>query len=248
MPAAELAADRDLQQRLLGVTAGGDEENDEGPAAEEAAPAEAERASSRCGAHDDGACRRRPTAPPAARPSAPVRGFTRWNAADPPSGRATGSSRRGPSQRPRRRRSRPPRRRRADGREARVVEFPVAATVGARRVHRRHVRHQGPRTGLPAQLPGEARPAHGHRGPRDLGQAVAGDGAIRARWRATIRRASARCSPAIAARAVTEMAMAFEHFIVRRRDLGGLDLGRRLGRHGARDAGDARVCRSACPR
>ena len=54
MPAAELAADRDLQQRLLGVTTAGDVE--EGIAAEEAAPAETEtRIFTVRRANDDGA-------------------------------------------------------------------------------------------------------------------------------------------------------------------------------------------------
>ena len=80
MPAAELAADRDLQQRLLGVTTAGDVEEE--IAAEEAAPAEAEtRIFTVRRANDDGAMPETSAAPPAPEERA-VRGFTRWNAAD----------------------------------------------------------------------------------------------------------------------------------------------------------------------
>ncbi len=56
----------------------------------------------------------------------------------------------------------------------------------------------------------------------DVGQAVVGDGASARSGAAPSAAASARCSPATAARAVTEMAVAFEQFVTRRRDLGGL--------------------------
>ena len=69
----------------------------------------------------------------------------------------------------------------------------------ARRLRRRHLRHQGPRALLPAQLPGEARAAHGHRRSRDLGQAVAGDDPSARGRAAPSARASAPCSPATAA-------------------------------------------------
>jgi len=42
----------------------------------------------------------------------------------------------------------------------------------ARRVHRRHVRHQGPRAAVPPPAARAARPARRHRRPRDLGEAV----------------------------------------------------------------------------
>src|SRR5882724_11660848 len=79
MPAAELAADRDLQQRLLGVTTGGEVETGDEAIAETGAPAEAEtRIFTVRRANDDGAM---PEASPAPEERA-VRGFTRWNAAD----------------------------------------------------------------------------------------------------------------------------------------------------------------------
>ena len=128
MPSAELAADRDLQQRLLGVKVGVDEEpGDDAPAAGRPAGygdrlhgAARERRGG-AGAGPGGRSRRAERA---------VRGFTRWNAADPRSA---------------------PRDRLLDGRadpgeplpsldeaaasladsrlSGRVVEFPVAATV-----------------------------------------------------------------------------------------------------------------------
>ena len=86
------------------------------------------------------------------------------------------------------------------GRRGARASIPGGGHQRPRRLRRRHLRHQGPRAALPAQLPGEARPAHRHGRPRDLGQAVAGHRCTRARWRGTIPAASARCSPATAAR------------------------------------------------
>ena len=107
-----------------------------------------------------------------------VRGFTRWNAAD-----ATA--------RPRDRAGRVARRAAdaapsladaatelADDRpRCTRVRVPGGSERRARGVHRRHVRHQGPRALLPQELPRQARRAHRHRRPGDVGQAVAGDGA-----------------------------------------------------------------------
>ena len=133
MPSAELAADRDLQQRLLGVTAA---------ATPRTRRAEAPRAPAAAAGAGGGAGRTRCAAPPTTRrradraPGAPaeraVRGFTRWNAADPLARAA-----RPPARRPgraRQRRRRPSRDAAAalaaGGRDARVIEFPVAATIG----------------------------------------------------------------------------------------------------------------------
>ena len=116
---------------------------------------------------------------PRRRRAATVRGYTRWNAADAHA-RAARPLRRASARRRRRRRRRsttPPTRLADTGRDARVVEFPVAASIATRRVRRGHVRHQGPRAPVPQELPRQARRAHGDRRPLDVGQAVAGDGA-----------------------------------------------------------------------
>ncbi len=118
---------------------------------------------------------------------------------------------------------------------------------GARRVCRGHVRHQGSRTGLPAQLPREARPARGDRGPVHVGQAVGGDGASArsgalpsaGRARGVHRRARQRGDRDGA------RVRAFRRAPARP---GRPDFRRRLGQHRARDAGDAATARSACPR
>jgi uncharacterized protein (UPF0261 family)/ABC-type branched-subunit amino acid transport system ATPase component len=76
MPAAELAADRELQERLLGVRAGGQDDAIEDPAAA-AAPGDAPSATQVFTvrrAHGDGAPSLDDLAP------STVRGFTRWNA------------------------------------------------------------------------------------------------------------------------------------------------------------------------
>ncbi|MGH8698502.1 MAG: ABC transporter ATP-binding protein, partial [Burkholderiales bacterium] len=86
MPAAELAADRELQQRLLGVRAAAEEENGGAGVPESAAAASEPDAGDvrvftvkRSG--DDGA----PAAAGEAGEERTVRAFTRWNAADPQS-------------------------------------------------------------------------------------------------------------------------------------------------------------------
>jgi uncharacterized protein (UPF0261 family)/ABC-type branched-subunit amino acid transport system ATPase component len=77
MPAAELAADPDLQQRLLGVKSSGEEEEAAPEAAELAEQAVQVFTVRRAG--DEG------VAPPVSPTEAPrtVRGFTRWNTSDP---------------------------------------------------------------------------------------------------------------------------------------------------------------------
>jgi len=130
MPAAELAADRDLQQRLLGVTTqGGAEADDEPAVASSEAPDGVEtqiftvrRAGDSTDAGATGA------AEPEARA---VRGFTRWNAADTrvgPRDQVISARADAPAEPP----SLVPAAAslaRA-GREARVVELPVATTMG----------------------------------------------------------------------------------------------------------------------
>jgi len=82
LPSAELAADRDLQQRLLGVATGaGEEPNEEAATGEPATePAETRIFTIRRAA-DDSSATANPAPPPPAEDRA-VRGFTRWNAAD----------------------------------------------------------------------------------------------------------------------------------------------------------------------
>lgn len=77
LPAGELAADTELQQRLLGVKTGGDEEA-EAPAEPLPAAAEGPRVFTVRRAGDDGAGLRDEDAAPRT-----VRAFTRWNANDP---------------------------------------------------------------------------------------------------------------------------------------------------------------------
>ncbi|CAN5197515.1 ABC transporter permease [soil metagenome] len=130
MPASELAADTELQQRLLGVATGADAESDEQPTMIEDVPTEGEtRIFTVRRASDDGAMPDEPAAPAPAERA--VRGFTRWNAAD---------TRVGPRDQIISGRAQPaaaaPSLEVAAaslatvGREARVVELPVAATFG----------------------------------------------------------------------------------------------------------------------
>jgi uncharacterized protein (UPF0261 family)/ABC-type branched-subunit amino acid transport system ATPase component len=222
MPSAELAADRDLQQRLLGVKVGQDEEPDEAPAGE---------SNSGEGRDTVTVCTvRRSTddvepalgsepEPPAERA---VRGFTRWNTADPrsaPHDRLIES--------------------RADpgvpvpsldeaaaavadsGRAGRVVEFPVAATI-ARAAYiagtfdtkgrelfflRNCLDKLGLRT-VTVDLATSGKPSPATIHPREIARHhPRGEGAVFTGDRGS---------------AVSEMAVAFEHFVRRRRDLGGL--------------------------
>ncbi len=129
MSASELAADRGLQQRLLGVQAGQDEEAEERAAAarEPAADAEVRVLTVRRAADVDApVASAQAPAPDAERT---VRGFTRWNAAD---------TRVGPRDRLVVARAEPPAEAPSiaaaaaklaeSGRDARVLEFPVAAS------------------------------------------------------------------------------------------------------------------------
>jgi uncharacterized protein (UPF0261 family)/ABC-type branched-subunit amino acid transport system ATPase component len=120
LPAAELARDRELQQRLLGVKAAADELAVEAPVAQTEPEPTRVYTVKRAGDND------LPSAeitPPAERTT---RGFTRWNASDPnqpvverataPSP-ASGDERSGVAGHD------------APSRETRVLEFPVSATV-----------------------------------------------------------------------------------------------------------------------
>ena len=120
LPAAELAADRELQERLLGVRSGGHDEDAAAEAAEAAAPAPADDGPPTTQvltvrrAFGDGAPSLDDLAPRT------VRGYNRWNAADAQA--PVNDIPREPA----------PRAEPAPAREqsARVVEFPVAASAG----------------------------------------------------------------------------------------------------------------------
>ncbi len=117
LPAAQLAADRDLQERLLGVRSGGHDEVAEATAPEpvDDTPPPTQVLTVRR-AHGDGAPSLDDLAPRT------VRGFTRWNAADASApvvdiSREPAHAQRSHASQPRET-------------SARVVEFPVAASAG----------------------------------------------------------------------------------------------------------------------
>ena len=126
LPASELAADRELQQRMLGVRVGPDDEGVQ-PAAPEPVEPEARRVFTV----------RRAESPPAAEAPAPiadepraVRGYTRWNAADGasrPRDRLVEQHAAAPTSTPSL--DEAASRLAGTGRDARVVEFPVAASM-----------------------------------------------------------------------------------------------------------------------
>ncbi|HKH66114.1 MAG TPA: ABC transporter permease [Reyranella sp.] len=220
MPAAELAADRDLQQRLLGVTTAGDVE--EGIAAEEAAPAETEtRIFTVRRANDDGAMPDASTTPPAPEERA-VRGFTRWNAADTTIGPRDQivSGRAEPVTAPPSLEAAAASLARA-GREARVVELPVATTFGraayiagtfdtkGRELGflRNCLEKLGLRT-VTVDLATSGAPSPASVPPREVARHhPGGEQAVFTGDRGS---------------AVTAMAIAFERFVMTRRDLGGI--------------------------
>ena len=220
MPAAELAADRDLQQRLLGVTTGSDAEN--GEAAPEAL--EPEQVETRIftvrRASDETA------APAGAAPPVPeeraVRGFTRWNATDSTVGPRDQivSARAEPV-------AAPPSLEVAaaslarTGREARVVELPVATTFGRAAYiagtfdtkgrelgfMRNCLEKLGLRT-VTVDLATSGAPSPASVPPREVARHHPdGERAVFTGDRGS---------------AVTQMAIAFERFLLTRRDLGGL--------------------------
>ena len=227
MPAAELAADRALQQQLLGVNAGVDEEPVDAPAlAEGAFPQRADTDEVRVftvrRSTDD--------APPGEAASdaggAPadraVRGFTRWNAADPlaaPRDRLIDG--RADTAVPMPSLAEAASALSESGRDARAIEFPVAATT-ARAAYiagtfdtkgrelfflRSCLEKLGMRT-VTVDLATSGKPSPAMINPREVARHhPKGERAVFTGDRGT---------------AVSEMAVAFEHFVVRRRDLGGL--------------------------
>jgi uncharacterized protein (UPF0261 family)/ABC-type branched-subunit amino acid transport system ATPase component len=215
MAARELAADRALQQRLLGVTVGADEVEAAETATDAPAPDDAPvEVFTVKRAGDE-------TAAPPVDGERAVRGVTRWNAADP-------------AVRPRDRllethaaSSAPPPldsaavALAAGGRDARVVELPVAATT-ARAAYvagtfdtkgrelfflRACLEKLGVRTvTVDLSTSGKPSPANVH--PREVARHhPRGERAVFTNDRGS---------------AVAEMAVAFERFIARRRDVGGL--------------------------
>ena len=222
MPSAELAADRDLQQRLLGVKVGGDAEAGEGSdpepdsdAADDAVTVYTVRRST-----DDV----EPTTSVEPEPAAErtVRGFTRWNAVDPRSA---------PRDRLVEQRADPgaavPSLDEAaaavaeSGRAGRVVELPVAATIGraayvagtfdtkGRELFflRNRLEKLGVRT-VTVDLATSGKPSPAMIHPREVARHhPRGERAVFTGDRGS---------------AVSEMAIAFEQFVLRRRDLGGL--------------------------
>jgi uncharacterized protein (UPF0261 family)/ABC-type branched-subunit amino acid transport system ATPase component len=223
MPVAELAQDRALQQRLLGVRSGGDEE-------EVLAQAQAASATTaeeevrvymvrRAGDEDIAIEAPQIEAPQAARA---IRAVTRWNAGDPQAG---------PRDRLLETRANTPVSEPSAGaaaeavavaaREARVLEFPVAATVGraayiagtfdtkGRELFflRNCLEKLGLRT-VTVDLATSGNPSSAMVHPREVARHhPKGERAVFTGDRGT---------------AVAEMALAFEHFVLRRRDLGGL--------------------------
>jgi len=222
MPASELAADRELQQRLLGVRAAEEENGDEAAPESAAAAPEPEAGDVRVftvkRSGDDAA----PAAAGATGEERAVRAFTRWNAADPqsrPRDRLV-EARAEPT-------AEPPSLADAaaaiadSGRDGRVLEFPVAATVeraayvagtfdtkGRELFYLRNCLDKlGLRTvTVDLSTSGKPSPAMVH--PREVARHhPKGERAVFTGDRGS---------------AVAEMAVAFEQFVVRRRDLGGL--------------------------
>jgi uncharacterized protein (UPF0261 family)/ABC-type branched-subunit amino acid transport system ATPase component len=191
MPAAELAADRELQQRLLGVRSGGEEEL----APPEAPPAVRETRVYTVRRAQESVVQEEARA---------VRGFTRWGAA-PPVDRPLAA----------------PQAERPAQPAARVVEFPVAhnferaayvaGTFDTKGKELFFLRNCLDRLGLRTvtvdlATSGKPSPAMVH--PREVARHhPQGESAVFTGDRGS---------------AVTEMAAAFEQFVARRRDLGGI--------------------------
>jgi uncharacterized protein (UPF0261 family) len=219
MPAAELAADRDLQERLLGVRAGADEEIAPAQPAEPEGGPEPLRVLTVRRAHGDGVSSLDDPAP------GTVRGFNRWNAGGTAApvadivraaagpGASTGA---GPAPMPTR----------ADVKRdtpaaAQVFDFPVAATT-ARAAYvagtfdtkgrelfflRERLDKLGLRV-VTVDLATSGRPSSASVHPREVARHHPdGERAVFSDDRGS---------------AVSAMAIAFEHFIASRRDVGGL--------------------------
>ena len=227
MPSAELAADRDLQQRLLGVKVGGDEAEADDLPPGGAAPAAPDTVTVYTVRREGDETAPAPEDLPSpqggeGRVRGAVRGFTRWNAADPRSA---------------------PRDRLLDARAdpgapvpsfdetaailaesrpaGRAMEFPVAATVGraayiagtfdtkGRELFflRNCLDKLGLRT-VTVDLATSGKPSPAMIHPREVARHhPKGERAVFTGDRGS---------------AVSEMAVAFEQFVARRRDLGGL--------------------------
>lgn len=212
MPAHVLAADRDLQERLLGVRSGGHGEEEPPAAPEPVAQAEPARIYTVQRAHGDGAPSLNSLLPRT------VRGFNRWNSSglDAPadlSRDATAPADTAPAQ--------PVRPAAASARAAQVFDFPVAASSGraayvagtfdtkARELF--YLRQCLERRGLRVvtvdlSTSGKTSPASVH--PREVARHhPQGESAVFSGDRGS---------------AVTAMALAFQRFVQTRRDLGGI--------------------------
>ncbi len=201
MPVSELSGDRALQQRLLGVKAADDEEIAAAPEPEESAGVRILTVK-RSGASD---------IPASAAEERTVRGYTRWGSLDvdrPIETSAINAEPRAQTPRPL-------------ARDPRVVEFPVASSAGRAAYVAGTFDTKGRELGflrgclerlglrvVTVDLSTSGRPASAMVHAREV----------------------ARCHPngeravftGDRGSAITEMAVAFEHFIARRRDLGGV--------------------------
>jgi uncharacterized protein (UPF0261 family)/ABC-type branched-subunit amino acid transport system ATPase component len=232
MPAAELAADRELQQRLLGVGRGAHEALDPAAAApaaplddepfREERPVEATVYTIRRAHADEDPAGPGPVLGDTLRAERAVRGVTRWNAQDPqakPRDRLVDDRADAPAE--------PPSLVEAAaslveaGRDAKVLEFPVAASVeraayvcgtfdtkGRELFFLRNCLDKlGVRT-VTVDLSTGSTPSPASVHPREVARHhPKGERAVFTGDRGS---------------AVAEMAVAFEHFVRRRRDLGGI--------------------------
>jgi len=218
MPAAELAADRDLQQRLLGVKVGGDEEpvdetlsTSSGPETQELRVVTVKRSGDE-----------EPVAPTGPAEARMVRGFTRWNTADPatrPRDRLLDGRAETPAGAPSLDQAATALA--ASGRDGRVMELPVATTIGraayvagtfdtkGRELFFLNscLEKLGLRT-VTVDLATSGKPSPAMVHPREVARHhPSGERAVFTGDRGS---------------SVTAMALAFEHFIAKRRDVGGL--------------------------
>jgi ABC-type branched-subunit amino acid transport system ATPase component len=222
MPAAELGADLALQQQLLGVTTAVDAADDEPALPDGAFPTRAEPDEVRVFT----VRRAADETPPGEAASAPeertVRGFTRWNAADPlvaPRDRLVDARTEPPAPVPSLMEAASALAQ--SGRDARAVEFPVAASIDraayvagtfdtkGRELFfvRNCLEKLGLRT-VTVDLATSGKPSPAMINPREVARHhPRGESAVFTGDRGS---------------AVSEMALAFEHFVARRRDLGGL--------------------------
>ena len=213
MPAAQLAADRELQEQLLGVRSGGHHDEAEPDAPEPAsAPADAQpiQVYTVQRAHGDGAPSLHDMAPRS------VGGFNRWG-----TGGTAGTGPAGDTPREASVTTAPAQPTPASARSAKVLEFPVAATSGraayvagtfdtkARELF--FIRQCLEKLGLRVvtvdlSTSGKPSPASVH--PREVARHhPQGEAAVFSGDRGS---------------AVTGMALAFEHYVRTRRDLGGI--------------------------